>query len=156
MSWLSRPRLLSAHGPQARRRGASLRPSRPKRIRRPSTKSGKSCATDSTTRRYRPLAASARSREEMAVVVNAMLAQLGASHTHYYTPEDPAYYQLADIFSDALRRRGLQRVFPTGEVTYPGIGVFTRADDQGRAFVTGVVEGAPAHQAGLLLGDEIL
>ena len=106
--------------------------------------------------RYRPQAASARSREEMAVVVNAMLAQLGASHTHYYTPEDPAYYQLADIFSDALHRRGLQRVFPTGEVTYPGIGAFTRADDQGRTFVTGVVEGAPAHQAGLLLGDEIL
>ena len=97
--------------------------------------------------RYRPQAASARSREEMAVVVNAMLAELGVSHTHYYTPEDPAYYQLADIFSDALRRRGLQRVFPTGEVTYPGIGVFTQADDQGRTFMTGVVEGAPAHQA---------
>jgi carboxyl-terminal processing protease len=106
--------------------------------------------------RYRPQAASARSREEMAVVVNAMLAQLGASHTHYYTPEDPAYYQLADIFSDAVRRRGLQRVFPTGEVSYPGIGAFTQADDQGRTFVTGVVEGAPAHQARLLLGDEIL
>jgi carboxyl-terminal processing protease len=72
--------------------------------------------------RYRPQAASARSREEMAAVVNAMLAELGASHTHYYTPEEPAHYQLADIFSDALRRRGLQRVFPTGEVTYPGIG----------------------------------
>jgi carboxyl-terminal processing protease len=106
--------------------------------------------------RYRPQAVSARSREEMAVVVNAMLAELGASHTHYYTPEDPAYYQLADIFSDALHRRGLQRVFPTGDVAYPGIGVFTQADDQGRAFMTGVVEGAPAHQAGLLLGDEIL
>jgi C-terminal processing protease CtpA/Prc len=106
--------------------------------------------------RYRPQAAAARSREEMAVVVNAMLAELGASHTHYYTPEDPAYYQLADIFLDALRRRGLQRAFPTGEVTYPGIGVFTRTDDQNRIFVTDVVEGAPAQQAGLLLGDEIL
>jgi carboxyl-terminal processing protease len=106
--------------------------------------------------RYRPQAASARSQEEVAVVVNAMLAELDASHTHYYTPADPAYYQLADIFSDALHGRGLQRVFPTGEVTYPGIGVFTQADDQGRTFLTGVVEGAPAHQAGLLLGDEIL
>jgi carboxyl-terminal processing protease len=106
--------------------------------------------------RYRPQAALARSREEMATVLNSMLGELGASHTHYYTPEDPAYYQLADIFSDALRHRGLQRVFPTGEVTYPGIGVFTQADDQSRAFITGVVEGTPAHQAGLLLGDEIL
>ena len=64
--------------------------------------------------RYRPQAASARSREETAAVVNAMLAELGASHTRYYTPDDPAYYQLADIFSYALRRRGLDRVFPTG------------------------------------------
>jgi len=105
---------------------------------------------------YRPQAASARSREGMAIVINAMLAELGASHTHYYTPEDPAYYQLADIFSGALERRGLERVFPRGEVTYPGIGTFTQADDQGRTFITGVIEGAPAHQAGLLVGDQIL
>jgi carboxyl-terminal processing protease len=106
--------------------------------------------------RYGPQATSAGSREEMAAVVNAMLAELGSSHTHYYTPGDPAYYQLADIFSDALRHRGLQHVFPSGEISYPGIGVFTQVDDQGRTFTTGVVEGAPAHQAGLLLGDEIL
>jgi carboxyl-terminal processing protease len=106
--------------------------------------------------RYRPQAESARNREEMAAAINAMLMELGASHTHYYTPEDPAYYQLADIFSGALERRGLERVFPRGEVTYPGIGTFTQADDQGRTFITGVVEGAPAHQAGLLVGDEIL
>jgi carboxyl-terminal processing protease len=106
--------------------------------------------------RYRPQAASARSPEEIATMVNAMLGELGSSHTHYYTREDPAYYQLADIFSGALRHQGLQRIFPTGEVTYPGIGAFTQADDQSRTFVTGVIEGAPAHQAGLLLGDEIL
>ena len=105
---------------------------------------------------YRPRVAAAGSREETAAAVNAMLAELGASHTQYYTPEDPAYYQLADIFSYALRHRGLERVFPTGEVSYPGIGVFTQVDDQGRTFVTGVIEGAPAHQAGLLAGDEIL
>jgi carboxyl-terminal processing protease len=106
--------------------------------------------------RYRPQAQSARSGEDMAVAVNAMLAELGASHTHYYTREDPAYYQLADIFSYALRHRGLDRVFANGEVSYPGIGAFTQVDDQGRAFITGVIEGAPAHQAGVLLGDEIL
>src|SRR5271156_1339509 len=106
--------------------------------------------------RFRPDAASARSREETAEVINAMLAKLGASHTHYYTPEDPAYYQLADIFVGALEHRGLERVFPKGEVSYPGTGVFTEADDQGRTFVTGVIEGAPAHQAGVLLGDEIV
>jgi carboxyl-terminal processing protease len=106
--------------------------------------------------RYRLRAASAGSRDETAAVVNAMLMELGASHTRYYTPDDPAYYQLADIFSYALRRRGLDRVFPGGEVTYPGIGVFTQADEQGRTFITGAVEGAPGHQAGLLIGDEIV
>ncbi len=33
--------------------------------------------------RFRPQAASARSREDAAAVINAMLAKLGASHTHY-------------------------------------------------------------------------
>jgi carboxyl-terminal processing protease len=106
--------------------------------------------------RFRPEAASARSREDAAVAINAMLSKLGASHTHYYTPEDPAYYQLADIFAGALEHRGLERVFPRGDVAYPGIGVFTGADDQGRTFVTGVIDGAPAHDAGVLVGDEIL
>src|SRR6516162_87145 len=106
--------------------------------------------------RYRPQAASARNQQETSIVINAMLAELGASHTHYYTPEDPAYYQLADIFADALEHRGLERVFPRGDVAYPGIGVFTGADDQGRTFVTGVIDGAPAHDAGVLVGDEIL
>jgi len=105
--------------------------------------------------RCRPQAEAARSHDELAGVINAMLATLGASHTRYYTPDEPAYYQLADIFSGALRRRG-QHVFPNGDVSYPGIGVFTQADDQGRTFITGVIEGAPGHQAGLLLGDEIL
>ena len=106
--------------------------------------------------RFRPDAASARSRSDAAVVINAMLAKLGASHTHFYTSEEPAYYQLADIFVFALEHRGLERVFPRGDVSYPGIGVFTQADDQGRTFVTGVIEGAPAHGAGVLLGDEIV
>ena len=106
--------------------------------------------------RYRPQAAAVSTREELAAVVNAMLAELGISHTHYYTPAEPAYYQLADIFTRALRRHGLQRVFPSGEITYPGMGAFTSVDGQGRTFVTGVVEGTPAYQAGLLLGDEIL
>src|SRR3984957_12752137 len=67
--------------------------------------------------RFRPDEAPARPLEEAAVVINGMLAKLGASHTHYYTPEDPAYYQLADIFVGALEHRGLERVFPRGEVS---------------------------------------
>jgi carboxyl-terminal processing protease len=106
--------------------------------------------------RYRPQAIAARSREDAATGINAMLSELGASHTHYYTPEDPAYYQLADIFMGALEHRGLEQVFPKGEIAYPGIGAFTEVDALGRTFVTGAIEGAPGYQAGLLAGDEIL
>jgi C-terminal processing protease CtpA/Prc len=40
--------------------------------------------------RYRPQAIAAHTREDGAAAINAMLGELGASHTHYYTPEDPA------------------------------------------------------------------
>jgi carboxyl-terminal processing protease len=109
---------------------------------------------EAARKRYRPAFLAASSEEARAAVINDMLAELGASHTHYYVADDPAYYQLADIFSGALRHE-LKRVFPSGEVTYPGIGIFTRSD-AGRLFVTGVIEGAPAQRAGLLVGDEIL
>jgi carboxyl-terminal processing protease len=107
--------------------------------------------------KYRPQAEAARSNDELAATINAMLALLGASHTRYYISDDPAYYQLADIFAGALDHRGeLQRIFPNRKVVYPGIGVFTEADEQGKVFVTGVIEGAPGREAGLLVGDEIL
>ena len=109
-----------------------------------------------TRERYRPRALAAGTREEMAVVVNQMLAELGASHTHYYTPEDPAYYQLADIFQYGLRHHGLERAFANGEISYPGIGVFTHNDEQGRTFISGAIEGAPAQRGGVLLGDQVL
>jgi carboxyl-terminal processing protease len=105
--------------------------------------------------RYRPQAIAASSREEAAVAINEMLSELGASHTHYYTTGDPAYYQLADIFAGALEHHGLRRLFPDSEVAYPGIGAFTEANSGG-VFVTGVIEDSPAHTAGVLVGDEIL
>ncbi|HTR14407.1 MAG TPA: resuscitation-promoting factor Rpf1 domain-containing protein [Roseiarcus sp.] len=105
---------------------------------------------------FAPKAEAAGSREELAEAINAMLATLGASHTHFYTADEPAYYQLADIFHRALEHRGLQGIFPSGEVSYPGIGVFTHSDPDGRTFITGVIEGAPAEKAGVLLGDEIV
>ena len=106
--------------------------------------------------RYRAQAASARSSVDLAGAINAMLGTLNASHTRYYARDEPAYYQLADIFAGALEHRGLQRIFADGEVAYPGIGILTETDDQGRLFVAGAIEGAPAHDAGLQVGDEIL
>jgi carboxyl-terminal processing protease len=106
--------------------------------------------------RYEPQAATAGSEDALAPVINAMLTELHASHTELYTPADPAYYQLADIFAGVLRRRGLDRVFPGGKITYPGIGVFAHPDAAGHIFITGVIDGAPAQRAGLLVGAEIV
>ena len=106
--------------------------------------------------RYMPDASRAASQEEVAVVINNMLSELHASHTRYYTPDHPEYYQLADIFTGALRRRGLERAFPGGGISYPGVGVLLNADVRNRSIVTGVIDGTPAQQAELLFGDEIL
>jgi carboxyl-terminal processing protease len=106
--------------------------------------------------RYLPDATRASSEEALASVINAMLSELSASHTRYYTPYEPEYYQLSDIFAGALRRRGLERAFPSGRISYPGIGVLSRLDMQGRSMITGVIEGTPAQQAGLLAGDVIV
>ncbi len=158
----------SARGQRALKPQANPTKRQPGRIKRPSTRSGSWCATAST------IPASMASTGRSSASASALMPQPRApgktrqwSSTRcwrssapptpiIYTTEDPAYYQLADIFVFALEHRGLERVFPKGEVSYPGIGVFTEADNQGRTFVTGVIEGAPAHAAGVLFGDEIV
>lgn len=83
------------------------------------------------------------------------LASLGASHTGRFTRDQVAYYELSDVFRFAMRR-DIRRVFPPdGQVAYPGIGISSAVID-GKRFVTDVYDGAPAAQAGLLPGDEIL
>lgn len=66
--------------------------------------------------RTMPDAARATSAEDLARVINSMLSELHASHMRFYTPDDLEYYQLADIFAGALRRRGLERAFPDGRI----------------------------------------
>ena len=106
--------------------------------------------------RYLPDATRASSEEALARVTNSMLSELHASHTRYYTRYEPEYYQLSDIFAGALRRRGLERAFPGGRISYPGIGILSRLDMQGHSVITGVIERTPAQQAGLLAGDVIV
>ena len=103
---------------------------------------------------YRPLVAAAPSAEARSALINRMLSELGASHTRHYTPAEPAYYQLLDIFSGALRQE-LPRLFPNGEVAYVGIGVFTRQIGD-KTFVSGVLAGLPAARVGLQVGDELV
>ena len=103
--------------------------------------------------RYRPLAEAAPDADSQAQVISDMLAELGASHTARYRQNDPAYYQLVDIFAGSLRRE-LRGLFPNG-VRYPGIGLFTRQIDD-KLFVSGTIAGLPADKAGVLVGDEIV
>jgi carboxyl-terminal processing protease len=103
--------------------------------------------------RYRPLAEAAPDDDAQAKAISDMLAELGASHTARYRQNDPAYYQLVDIFAGSLRRE-LRGLFPNG-VRYPGIGLFTRQIDD-KQFVFGTIAGLPADKAGILVGDEIV
>lgn len=104
--------------------------------------------------RYRSLVESSASEQELAAIVNRMLGELHASHTTYLTADDPAYYDLLDIFSGALRQ-DLHRLFPDGKVVYTGIGIFTNKLE-GKTFISGVLDGLPAHKIGLRVGDEIV
>jgi carboxyl-terminal processing protease len=106
--------------------------------------------------RYLPDVERATSQESVAHVINTMLSELRASHTRFYTPDEPEYYQLADIFVGALRRRGLQRAFPDGRISYPGIGIISGSEAGVRNTITAVVDGTPAQQAGLRPGDEVV
>ena len=102
--------------------------------------------------KYRALAGAPDAN--LARIINDMLAELGSSHTGYYTPDEVAYYDLADIFSYGLRR-DLEKRFPKGEVVYAGIGMTTRIID-GRHFITGLYAGFPGAKTNLLVGDEIV
>jgi carboxyl-terminal processing protease len=102
--------------------------------------------------RYRPQAAAAGA--DLGHVINRMLAELGVSHTGYYTPAETAYYDLADIFSGSLRS-ALGRHFAKGEVAYTGIGLMTR-QIEGMHFVSGLLAGFPAASSGLAVGDELI
>ncbi|MGQ9869303.1 S41 family peptidase [Leptodesmis sp.] len=107
--------------------------------------------------KYRPQAAKTRSREELSNVINQMLAELKTSHTRFYTPDETAYYQLLGIFQPRIResQKLPKDIFPRGKLEYSGIGIFTKKVDN-KLFISGVLEGTPAAQASLQIGDEIL
>lgn len=107
--------------------------------------------------RYRSQIQRTRSRAEAAVMINAMIAELKTSHTRLYTPEEPAYYQILGIFEPRLSslQRQLKPFFPDGKITYRGIGIFTQNLD-GETYISGVLEGSPAAEAGLKVGDRLI
>lgn len=107
--------------------------------------------------KYRPRAMQAQSKEEVATVINQMLAELKTSHTHFYTINEPAYYQLLGIFlpGNTELQEQLENVLPNGKPEYSGIGFFTK-DIDGKTFVSAILDGSPAAVAGLLVGDQLL
>lgn len=93
--------------------------------------------------------AASKTPSEAAARLNALLAKLQTSHTQVFAPDEPEYYFVADVFSasspDTWAAPNLM----------PGTGFFTAKFD-GRDHVTGVLQGSPAHAAGILVGDEII
>ena len=104
-------------------------------------------------RKYEPETAAAANQPQFAAAVNAMLAELGSSHTHYYTPDDAAYYQLISIFRDHPALRSAFNGDPP--LRYPSLGLETETR-AGKTFVAAVFAGGPAATAGVLRGDEVL
>lgn len=108
---------------------------------------------DKVKDRHRPAYLAAKSEKERSVAINAMLAELSASHMFHFTRDDPAYYQLLGIFQHGVRE-GIKKHLD-GDIRYPGIGIFTRQLD-GQTFISGVVAGLPGDKGGLKVGDEVL
>ncbi|ACK73164.1 peptidase S41 [Gloeothece citriformis PCC 7424] len=112
---------------------------------------------ESMKQKYSDQVKSSQTKAELADVINQMLSELNTSHTHFYTPQQTQYYQLLGIFASGSPQlqEQLKQWFPTGEIEYSGIGIFTKEID-GQIFVSGVLDGLPAHQAGILVGDRII
>lgn len=108
---------------------------------------------------FRPAAVSAANDVAFAAVINRMLARLETSHTYYFTPQDPRYFQILGIFGSspvfADQVRAIAEFRGQTEIAYDGIGIDTLETPDG-IFVTGVFEGLPANEAGVLVGDELL
>jgi carboxyl-terminal processing protease len=107
--------------------------------------------------KYKPQAITAKSKEEFTSIINQMLSELRTSHTRYYTPYEPAYYQLLGIFQPREQKelKRLKKVFPQGKFEYTDIGIFTK-QIRGKNFVSAILDDSPAAKVGLKVGDELL
>ena len=104
--------------------------------------------------RYKPQAAQAKSTEQLAKIINQMLAELNTSHTHFYTQNEPAYYQIAGIFRQYLLK-DLKPFLPNGKLEYTGIGIYTEKINN-KTFIKAIINGSPAEKAGFKEGDQLL
>jgi len=93
--------------------------------------------------------------DERAQVLRSLLAGLGVSHTAFYTPGEPAWYELLDLFREGPTREAIRRLFHEGVVRYETLGLVLTERD-GATFVADVLEGSPAAAAGVEPGDRLL
>lgn len=107
--------------------------------------------------KYKPQANQAQSKADLARVINQMLSELRTSHTYFYTPDDPKYYQILGIFlrSNPKLQQQLKTILPDGKPQYTGIGIFTQQRN-GNTFISAILDGSPASEAELLVGDRLL
>lgn len=109
---------------------------------------------DAAQKRFSNEATKARTDEQFSAVINAMLGELRTSHTHFYTKDDPEYFQLVGLFWSILEPK-MKPFIQNPKPSYPGIGISTYTAD-GMLFIRDIFDGSPAALAGLHSGDEIL
>ncbi len=100
----------------------------------------------------------AHTPDARSAAIQALLAGLATSHTAYFARSDPRRADLAAIFQPVLERNA-EHCPPERRPAFPirsdEIGVWW--ERLGEAwFVAGLLDGGPAQQAGLLLGDEVV
>ena len=81
--------------------------------------------------------------------VNKLLTSLNASHTCFFTRNNPKRYQLLGVFN---------QIFDQGDTSlfcYQGIGIDTKTFE-GKTFIISVYDGFSAAKAGLRFGDQIV
>lgn len=105
---------------------------------------------------YRKQASTTTDRISFTNLVNDMLSKLNASHTNYYTVDDPLYYHLSDIFKSAPPfKPAICNAFSDCVVKYTCIGIITQKIEN-EFFVKAVLDSSPAYNAGILKGDKII
>ena len=99
--------------------------------------------------RIRSEVASSPSLDAFDRSLNQLIGNLNASHTYFFSRNNPKRYQLLGIFH-ALFDANHHSLFQ-----YCGAGLDTRVID-GRTMVVSVYDGLPADRAGLRFGDQIV
>ncbi len=89
--------------------------------------------------------------------VNRLLAALETSHTTYYTPDNPRYHELLDIFALVPHiAEHIERSYPEGVVTYEATGLIVDRTVSGRWWIREILAGSPAAESRIRIGDELL